>query len=76
MIGSQRSSDAKDVLALSFLPLIGMTLIADSAGFRVLKAYIYVAIGFSVAVGRLTNWRRGELVLSTTGSRTATMRIS
>jgi len=30
--------------------LIGMTLIADGAGFDVPKGYIYAAIGFSVAV--------------------------
>jgi predicted tellurium resistance membrane protein TerC len=38
------------MLALSFLLLIGMTLIADGAGFHVPKGYIYAAIGFSVAV--------------------------
>lgn len=38
------------MLALSFLLLIGMTLIADGAGFHVPKGYIYAAISFSVAV--------------------------
>jgi predicted tellurium resistance membrane protein TerC len=38
------------MLALSFLMLIGMTLIADGAGFHVPKGYIYAAIGFSVGV--------------------------
>ena len=38
------------MLALSFLLLIGMTLIADGAGFHVPKGYIYAAIGFSVGV--------------------------
>jgi predicted tellurium resistance membrane protein TerC len=38
------------MLALSFLLLIGMTLIADGAGFHVPKSYIYAAIGFSVGV--------------------------
>ena len=38
------------MLALSFLLLIGMTLIADGAGFDVPKGYIYAAIGFSVGV--------------------------
>ena len=37
------------MLALSFLLLIGMTLIADGVGFHVPKGYIYAAIGFSVA---------------------------
>lgn len=38
------------MLALSFLLLIGMTLIAAGAGFDVPKGYIYAAIGFSIAV--------------------------
>ena len=38
------------MLALSFLLLIGMSLIADGAGFHIPKAYIYVAMGFSVFV--------------------------
>ena len=37
------------MLALSFLLLIGMTLVADGVGFHVPKGYIYAAIGFSVA---------------------------
>ena len=41
------------MLALSFLLLIGMTLIADGAGFDVPKGYIYAAIGFSIAVETL-----------------------
>jgi predicted tellurium resistance membrane protein TerC len=41
------------MLALSFLLLIGMTLIADGAGFHVPKGYIYAAIAFSVAVEAL-----------------------
>lgn len=50
------------MLALSFLLLIGMTLIADSAGFDVPKGYIYAAIGFSVAVEALNQFaaRRGK----------------
>jgi len=38
------------MLALGFLLLIGMTLIADGAGFHVPKGYIYAAIAFSVGV--------------------------
>src|SRR5207248_7102410 len=38
------------MLALSFLLLIGMALVADGAGFHVPKGYIYAAIGFSVLV--------------------------
>lgn len=38
------------VLALSFLLLIGMVLVADGFGFRVPKAYIYAAMAFSLMV--------------------------
>jgi predicted tellurium resistance membrane protein TerC len=38
------------MLALSFLLLIGMTLIADGFGVHVPKGYIYAAIGFSMLV--------------------------
>lgn len=41
------------MLALSFLLLIGMALIADGAGVHVPKGYIYAAIGFSIAVEAL-----------------------
>ncbi|MHB8884085.1 MAG: TerC family protein [Methylovirgula sp.] len=41
------------MLALSFLLLIGTTLIADGSGFYVPKGYIYAAIGFSIAVEAL-----------------------
>jgi predicted tellurium resistance membrane protein TerC len=41
------------MLALSFLLLVGMTLVADGAGFHVPKTYIYVAIGFSIGVEAL-----------------------
>jgi predicted tellurium resistance membrane protein TerC len=44
------------MLALSFLLLIGMTLIADGAGFEVPKGYIYAAIGFSVGVETLNQF--------------------
>jgi predicted tellurium resistance membrane protein TerC len=38
------------MLALGFLLMIGMTLIADGMGFHVPKGYIYAAMGFSVLV--------------------------
>ena len=47
------------MLALSFLLLIGVTLIADGFGFHIDKAYIYAAMGFSVFVEAL-NLRRGS----------------
>lgn len=41
------------MLALSFLLLIGMTLIADGAGFHVPRTYVYAAIAFSLGVEAL-----------------------
>jgi predicted tellurium resistance membrane protein TerC len=41
------------MLALSFLLLIGMALVADGAGFHIPKGYIYFAMGFSVFVEAL-----------------------
>jgi Membrane protein TerC, possibly involved in tellurium resistance len=38
------------MLALAFLLMIGMTLIADGMGFHVPKGYIYTAMGFSALV--------------------------
>jgi predicted tellurium resistance membrane protein TerC len=38
------------MLALAFLVMIGLVLIADGFGFHVPKGYIYVAMAFSVAV--------------------------
>jgi predicted tellurium resistance membrane protein TerC len=47
---------AVKMLALSFLLLIGITLVADGVGLHVPKAYIYVAIGFSVGVEALNQF--------------------
>ncbi len=41
------------MLALSFLLMIGMVLVADGFGFHVPKGYIYVAMAFSVLVESL-----------------------
>jgi predicted tellurium resistance membrane protein TerC len=41
------------MLALSFLLMIGMALIADGFGFHVPKGYIYAAMGFSAGVEAL-----------------------
>ena len=38
------------ILALSFLLLIGFSLVADGLGFQIPKGYIYFAMGFSVFV--------------------------
>jgi predicted tellurium resistance membrane protein TerC len=45
------------ILALSFLLMIGLTLVLDGFGIHVDKAYIYAAMGFSVFVEAL-NLRR------------------
>ena len=55
------------MLALSFLLLIGTSLIAEGAGFHIPKGYIYFAMGFSVFVeslnlkARKTGSKRGRL---------------
>jgi predicted tellurium resistance membrane protein TerC len=57
------------MLALSFLLLIGMALVADGAGFHVPKGYIYAAIGFSVmveALNQLAARRRRSRISSDT----------
>ena len=41
------------MLALSFLLLIGMVLVADGFGFHIPKGYIYAAMGFSILVESL-----------------------
>jgi len=41
------------MLALSFLILVGMALVAEGVGFHIPKGYIYVAMAFSVTVEML-----------------------
>ena len=41
------------MLALSFLLLIGMSLVAEGLDFHIPKGYIYFAMAFSVAAGML-----------------------
>ena len=41
------------MLALSFLLLIGVMLVADGCGFHVPRGYVYAAMGFSVLVENL-----------------------
>lgn len=41
------------MLAMSFLILVGMTLVADGMGFHIPKGYLYFAMGFSVMVEAL-----------------------
>lgn len=48
------------MLALAFLVMIGLVLIADGFGFHVPKGYIYVAMGFSVGVELLNMMSRNR----------------
>lgn len=46
------------MLALSFLLVIGIFLIADGLGFRIPKGYLYFSLAFSVMVETLNHWMR------------------
>lgn len=49
------------MLALAFILLVGMALVADGAGFHIPRGYLYFAIGFSLAVELLNiNARKEE----------------
>lgn len=48
------------ILALSYLILIGMILIADGFSFHIPRAYIYFAMGFSLAVEGLNLIKRNR----------------
>lgn len=48
------------MLALAFLVMIGLVLIADGFGFHVPKGYIYAAMGFSVGVEILNIFQRNR----------------
>jgi predicted tellurium resistance membrane protein TerC len=48
------------MLALAFLVMIGLVLIADGFGFHVPKGYIYAAMAFSVGVELLNVIQRGR----------------
>lgn len=49
------------MLALSFLILIGMVLVADSFSFHVPRGYIYFAMGFSLSVEALNLLKHSRL---------------
>jgi predicted tellurium resistance membrane protein TerC len=48
------------MLALGFLLLVGMMLMADGFGFHIPKGYIYAAIGFSIIIEILNLWAAGR----------------
>ncbi|QOW19227.1 TerC family protein [Lysobacter ciconiae] len=60
------------VLALSFLLMIGLVLIADGFGLHIPKGYVYVAMAFSVFVELVNLWiRRRERAAEATGGEPA-----
>jgi predicted tellurium resistance membrane protein TerC len=48
------------MLALAFLLLIGVTLVADGLGFHIDKGYIYAAMAFATAVEAINIWTRQD----------------
>ncbi len=46
------------MLALAFLILVGMALMADAAHFHIPRGYLYAAIAFSILVEALNIWAR------------------
>jgi CBS domain containing-hemolysin-like protein len=50
------------VLCLSFLLMIGLSLVAEGLGFHLPKAYLYAAIGFSIVIESLNQWARRNAV--------------
>ena len=48
------------MLALAFLLLIGVTLVADGLGFHIPKGYIYSAMAFSVLVEAINIFAKGR----------------
>jgi predicted tellurium resistance membrane protein TerC len=46
------------MLALAFLILVGVVLIADGLQFHIPRGYVYFAMGFSIAVEALNLWAR------------------
>ncbi|HET9032180.1 MAG TPA: TerC family protein [Dokdonella sp.] len=46
------------MLALAFLILVGVVLIADGLEFHVPRGYVYFAMGFSILVESLNQWAR------------------
>ncbi|KKW67575.1 membrane protein [Lampropedia cohaerens] len=49
------------VLCLSFLLMIGLTLVAEGLGFHLPKGYLYAAIGFSIMIEALNQWRQRNM---------------
>lgn len=52
------------VLCLSFLLMIGLSLVAEGLGFHIPKGYLYAAIGFSVLIETLNQFARRNFLRS------------
>ncbi len=52
------------VLCLSFLLMIGLSLVAEGFGFHIPKGYLYAAIGFSIIIGVSTRLRVATLFVT------------
>ena len=50
------------ILALAFLVLVGMTLVAEGLGFHIPKGYIYFAMAFSLVVESINIYAKKESV--------------
>jgi len=55
------------ILALSFLILVGVTLIAEGLGLHISKAYVYFAMAFSLAVESINIYSRKKKAKKTVG---------
>lgn len=53
-----RTNPTVKMLALSFLLLIGATLVADGFSHEIPKGFVYSAVGFSLMVEMLNQWAR------------------
>ena len=49
------------VLCLSFLLMIGLSLLAEGLGFHLPKGYLYAAIGFSIMIEFFNQWAQRNL---------------
>ena len=52
------------VLCLSFLLMIGLSLVAEGLGFHIPKGYLYAAIGFSILIETLNQFARRNFLKS------------
>lgn len=52
------------ILCLSFLLMIGFSLVAEGFGYKIPKGYLYAAIGFSILIEFFNQWARRNLIKS------------